>query len=194
MTRDFLISSKTRSFSRMAHVRCEWQLRLMRRASPIVLVLGGAILGAAPALAADSGPVIVLPGRHGLPVIINGVDVTGAVIEGDWGLYSPHMVDPRIIAAPAWAPGRIYRGSYMGGYVQGSYFPAFGKEPGYGRHEIEPPANRHLPPPAQSFHRSWSSQSEPLPPDLDPPAQPPPLIVSPQIYPGLRRDDGPRRR
>jgi hypothetical protein len=163
----------------------------MRRAGPIVLVLGGAILGGAPALAADSGPVIVLPGRHGLPVIINGIDVTGGVVEGDWGLDSPHMVGPTIVTAPAWIPGR----NYPGGYVSGGYFPAFGHEPGYGRHEIEPPANRHLPPPAQSFHRSWSSQSEPLPANLEPPAQSPPLLVSPQIYPGSRRDDdGPRRR
>src|ERR1700682_6145677 len=78
----------------------------MRRASSVVLVLGGVILGGASALAADSGPVIVLPGRHGLPVILNGVDVTGAVLEGDWGLYSPHMVGPTIIPAPVFIPGR----------------------------------------------------------------------------------------
>jgi hypothetical protein len=156
----------------------------MRRASLVVLVLGGVIMGGAPAPAADSGPVIVVPGRLGVPVIINGVDVTGAVIEGDFGLYRPHMVDPRIIAAPAW----IARRTYPAGYVQGSYYPAFGHQPGYGRHEIEPPADRRLPPPAKSFHRSWSSQSEPLPADVEPPVPPPPLIVSPQIYPGLRRD------
>jgi hypothetical protein len=158
--------------------------------------VSGVILGGASALAADSGPVIVLPGRHGLPVIINGVDVTGAVLEGDWGLYSPHMVGPTIIAAPVWVPGRVYQGThYQGRYVQGSYYPAFGHEPGYGRHEIEPPADRPLPPPAPSFHRSWSSQSAPLPAGLDPPIQSPPLIVSPQIFPGGRRgDDVPPRR
>src|SRR5436305_12062902 len=64
----------------------------MRTASLVVVVLGGLVLDGAAALAADSGPVIVLPGRHGLPVLMNGVDVTGAVVEGDWGLYSPHMV------------------------------------------------------------------------------------------------------
>jgi hypothetical protein len=167
----------------------------MRRASLAALVLGGLALGGASALAADSGPVIVIPGRYGMPVILNGVDVTGAVIEGDWGLYRPHMVDPRIVAAPAWIPGPIYWGNYRGGYVQGSYYPAFGHQPGYGRHEIEPPADRRLPPPAPSFHRSWSSHSEPLPADVEPPGAAPPLIVSPQIYPGSRRDgDGPPRR
>src|SRR5258708_21580063 len=112
MTFDFLISSKTRSVSRIARVRdLQRQLRcFMRRASLVVLVLGGVMLGGACALAADSGPVIVIPGRQGMPVIINGVDVTGAVIEGDWGLYKPHMVDPKIIAHPAWIPGRLYPG------------------------------------------------------------------------------------
>src|SRR3979490_1328940 len=100
----------------------------MRRASFVVLVLGGVIFGSAPVLAADSGPVIVLPGRHGLPVIINGVDVTGAVLEGDFGLNKPHMLGPTVVIPD---PYRSYRGtSYQGGYVQG-YYPAFGHEPGY---------------------------------------------------------------
>jgi hypothetical protein len=163
----------------------------MRRASLVVLLLGGVVFGNAPAHAADSGPVIVLPGRHGLPVIINGVDVTGAVLEGDWGLYSPHMVGPTIIPAIVFIPRRGHRGAYQGAYIQGSYFPAFGHEPGYGRHEIEPPADRRLPPPPPSFHRSWSSQSDPVPASLDPPA---PLIVAPQIFPGGRRDDDARPR
>jgi hypothetical protein len=165
----------------------------MRRASLVVLVLGGIIFGNVTAHAADGGPVIVLPGRHGLPVIINGVDVTGAVLEGDWGLYRPHMVvEPTIIPAIVWIPRPGYRGTYYrGGYFQGSYFPAFGHEPGYGRDEIEPPADRRLPPPVPSFHRSWSSQSDPVPANLDPPA---PLIVAPQILPRGRRADDARPR
>jgi hypothetical protein len=137
--------------------------------------------------------VIVLPGRHGLPVILNGVDVTGAVLEGDWGLYSPHMVGPTIIPAPVFIPGRAYPGRYyQGRYVQGGYYPALGHEPGYGRDEIEPPADRRLPPPAASFHRSWSSRPEPLPASMDPPVQ---LNVSPEIVPnGRRGDDGSRKR
>jgi len=150
----------------------------MRSASSIVVALGGAIFGGMAALAADSGPVIVIPGRLGTPVIINGVDVSGAVVEGDFGLYSPHMVAPNIIAGPVAIPERIGpRG----------YYPAFGREPGYGRHEIEPPPDRRLPPPAPSYHRFWSSQSEPLPANLDPPALSPPLIVAPEIYPRWQR-------
>ena len=168
----------------------------MSRASIVVLVLSGVILGGGSALAADSGPVIVLPGRHGLPVLINGVDVTGAVLEGDWGLYSPHMVGATIIPAPVFILGPAYPGRYyQGRYVPGGYYPALGQEPGYGRHEIEPPADRRLPPPAPSFHRSWSSHSDHAPASLDAPVQSPPLIVSPQIFSGGRRgDDGPPRR
>ncbi len=161
----------------------------MRGASFVVLVLGGVILGGGWARAADSGPIIVLPGRHGLPVIINGVDVTGAVLEGDWGLYSPHMVGPTVVIPP-WAGRPIYQPPYYRGrYVPEGYYPSFGHEPAYGRREIEPPADRTLPPSAPSFHRSWSSQSDPLPANLEPPVQSPPLIVSPQIYPRGRRDD-----
>src|ERR1043166_181830 len=38
---------------------------------------------------ADSGPAIVVPGRPGVPVIVNGIDVSGAVVYGDWGLARP---------------------------------------------------------------------------------------------------------
>jgi hypothetical protein len=97
----------------------------MRRASLIVLALSSVILGNSLALAADSGPVIVVPGRPGVPVIINGIDVTGAVLEGDWGLYKPHMVGPTIIAAPVFISRPIYRVSYGHvGYVEGGYHPA----------------------------------------------------------------------
>jgi hypothetical protein len=158
----------------------------MRCASILVVALTGFAVGNGAARAADSGPVIVLPGRHGLPVIINGVDATGGVVEGDWGLYSPHMVNPTVIPAPLIFP---YRGGFYGGYERGTYFPSFGREPGYGRREVEPSPNRILPPPAPSFHRSWSSHSEPLPADLPPPVQQP-LIVAPQVYPDGRRRDG----
>jgi hypothetical protein len=126
--------------------------------------------------------VIVIPGWLGAPVIINGVDVSGAVLERDFGLYRPSMVEPKIIAAPFAVPEQIGpRG----------YYPAFGREPAYGRHEIEPPADQRLPTPARTLHRSWSSHSDPLPATLDPPAESPPLIVAPQIYPRLHRGRGP---
>src|SRR5579862_1690703 len=144
------------------------------RSSSLLIVLGIAVIGGSAALAADSGPVIVIPGRLGAPVIINGVDVTGAVIEGDFGLYMPQMVAPRIISGPVMIPERLGpRG----------YYPAFGRVPGYGRREIETVPERRAP--APSFHRTWSSQSDPVPATLDPPQAP--LLLAPEIYPQLPR-------
>ena len=122
--------------------------------------------------AADA-PAFVIPGKPGVPVIINGYDASYTVVEGDFGLDRPGQVQPTIIFGPLLgpAPARYGRG----------YFPGDGEEPGYGRLEVEPPANRRLPPPAPSFHRSWSSQSDATPATIDPPAAAPPLIVAPQI-------------
>ena len=38
---------------------------------------------------AQTGPVIAIPGKVGVPVTINGIVVDGAVIYGDWGLARP---------------------------------------------------------------------------------------------------------
>jgi hypothetical protein len=62
-----------------------------------------------------------------------------------------------------------------------------GLQPGYGRLEIEPPANRKLPQPAESYHQSWGASSAPLPPQMDVPVNPPPVILAPEI------NDHPRR-
>jgi hypothetical protein len=127
------------------------------------------LIAATSAAFADSGPVIVVPGRPGVPVIINGIDASYAVVEGDWGLGKGVHVQPTI---------------YGGRYVDvapdvGHYYPSAGHEPGYGRLEIEPPANRKLPQPAESFHQSWSAQSAPQPaPEV--PLNPPPVIIAPQ--------------
>ena len=42
-----------------------------------------------PAAHADSAPVIAVPGHLGVPVIIDGIDATGAEVFGDWGLSRP---------------------------------------------------------------------------------------------------------
>jgi hypothetical protein len=150
----------------------------MRHSSSIAaaIIIAVAVLANAGARAADSGPTIVVPGRPDVPVIINGVDVRWGVVEGDWGLYKPAIIDPRIIYAPLQPPPRP---------EDPGYYPAFGHKPGYGRHEVEPPANRRLPPPAQSYHRFWGSASDPLPASIDPPV-PVPMLVMPQITPGRR--------
>jgi hypothetical protein len=52
--------------------------------------------------------------------------------------------------------------------------------PGYGRLEIEPPANRKLPQPAEDYYQSWSAQSAPQRAQPEVPFYPPPIIVAPQ--------------
>jgi hypothetical protein len=113
----------------------------------------------------------VIPGRPGVPVIINGLDVSYAVIEGDFGLGKGYQVPKTIYGARPIAPEPEV----------GHYYPSLGLRPAYGRLEIEPPANRKLPQPAESYYRSWSAQSAPLSPQTDVPPNPPPIVVAPEI-------------
>ena len=127
------------------------------------------LLGTTWAALAQTGPVIVIPGRPGVPIIINGVDASYAVVEGDWGLAKGVHVQPTVYG------GRVIDPDPQVGH----YYPSAGHQPGYGRLEIQPPANRRLPAPAESYHRSWSSQSTPqLQPEV--PFYPPSIIIAPQ--------------
>jgi hypothetical protein len=110
-------------------------------------VLSVCALAALPAHA-DRAPAFVLPGRAGVPVVINGYDASYTVVEGDWGLSRPGHVVPTIVSGPLIAPAPYY---------PGAYFPALGRPPGYGRLEVEPPAGR--PRPAPGFYREWGAQS-----------------------------------
>jgi hypothetical protein len=134
-----------------------------------------------PAIAfAEHAPAIVVPGRPGVPVVINGFDVTGAVIEGDWGLSRPgHGV---LTVIPPYVPPIIY------GPPAPRYFPKTGHRPRYGRREGVPPANRRLPPPAEPYYRNWGVQSDPGSATSYPPYDPPAVIMAP------RTDDLPRGR
>jgi hypothetical protein len=128
------------------------------------------LIGTTAAALADSGPVLVIPGRVGVPIIINGIDASYAVVEGDWGLGKGVHVTPTV---------------YGGRFVEplpnvGHYYPSSGHVPGYGRLEIEPPSNRVLPRPAQSYHQTWTSQSTPQPEQPAVPFYPPPVIFAPQ--------------
>ena len=134
------------------------------------------LIGTAAAAAADTGPLIVIPGRAGVPVMINGRDASYAVVEGEWGL-AKHFKNA----------DRVYGGwdRYIGPEV-GHYYPSAGRTPGYGRLEIQPPANRALPQPAESYHRSWSAQSAPPAPQqhYDVPLYPPSIIEAPRDQSG----------
>jgi len=119
---------------------------------------------------AGGGFEIVIPGRVGVPIIINGIDASYAVVEGDWGLERGTHVQPT-----------VYGGRYIDPVPHvGHYYPSAGHLPGYGRLEIEPPPNRRLPRPAESYHQSWSAQSAPLPAQSNVPVDPPAIIYAPQ--------------
>ena len=133
------------------------------RAASVLFILFGAT-GAA--LASDTGPVIVIPGRPGVPIMINGVDASYAVVEGDWGLAKNIHVQPTVYG------GRVID---LEPHV-GHYYPSSGRLPGYGRLEIEPPGR---PKPAESFHQSWSAQSTPQSQEPSVPLYPPPIITAP---------------
>ena len=117
---------------------------------------------------AQTGPVIVIPGKPGVPVLINGVVVDGAVVYGDWGLARPGH-GQIIIEGPV---------GFVENYDARGYFPATGRKPRYGRVEIEPPPH---PRGSTSFHRTWSTGSDPTRPVTQyPPFDPPPVILAPR--------------
>jgi hypothetical protein len=125
------------------------------------------LIGTSCAALAESGPVVVIPGRAGVPVIINGIDASYTVVEGDWGLGKGVHVQPTVYG------GRLVDPEPNVGH----YYPTAGHPPGYGRLEVEPPANRKLPQPAESYYQSWSAQSTPQKPEV--PLYPPAVIVAP---------------
>ena len=118
----------------------------------MVVALASFALAPAP-VRADSGPVIVIPSRPGIPVIINGRDASYAVVEGDWGLSRPGAVPVIVIGGSPVLPNEVYR-------RRNSYIPKYGRAPERGRYEVEPPADRALPEPAESFSREWSTSSD----------------------------------
>jgi hypothetical protein len=124
--------------------------------------------------AADNEPVIVVPGRAGVPVMMYGVDVSGAVIEGEWGLNRPGVVAPTVIMR-YWGHD-IYAPS-------SAYFPTTGQRPRVGRLEANPPIDRRHPKPAEPYYRSWESHSDPSPATSPAPYELPPMVLAPQINP-----------
>jgi hypothetical protein len=131
----------------------------MRAGLALAILIGAAL----PAVASE-GFDLVIPGRPGVPIIVNGVDVSYAVVEGDWGLGRSIHVQPTVYG------GRLVDPEPPVGH----YYPSAGHLPGYGRLEIEPPPSRILPKPAESFHQSWSAQSAPPRAQPETPLYPPP--------------------
>lgn len=142
----------------------------MRVALCSLLALCAASLADAAPARAQTGPVIVVSGKPGVAVSINGLIVDGAVVYGDWGLAKPNnagliIEGPVAYAVPAWSPG---------------YFPATGHRPRYGRLEVQPPAKRRVRADT-NFSREWSVESEFRKPVTEyPPFNPPPVILAPR--------------
>ena len=137
------------------------------------IALVAILIGLPSSALAGEGFDIVVPGRPGVPIIINGIDASYAVVEGQWGLAKNIQVQPT-----------IYGGRYIAERQPsdvGHYYPSLGLRPGYGRLEVEPPTNRKLPQPAESYYRNWQSNSAPLPAQVDVPVDPPPVILAPEI-------------
>jgi len=139
----------------------------MRAFVTLAVLIGTAGL----ACAESNGPVIAIPGRPGVPVIINGIDASYAVVEGDWGLDKGVHRQPTVYGGQPVEPMPPV----------GHYYPSAGHLPGYGRLEIE---GADKPKPAQPFHQSWSAgsrQADPAEPLNPVPAYPPPVITAPQF-------------
>ena len=139
----------------------------MRVGHQLLIALCAATL-AAPARA-QTGPVIAIPGKVGVPVIMNGVIVDGAVIWGDWGLARPThgvVVDGIVDFADPPQDSR-------------AYYPKTGRRPHVGRHEVEP--KHHARPRPASFRRDWGTESNFHAPVTEyPPFDPPPVILAPR--------------
>lgn len=144
----------------------DWIGQGMRAALPLAAVLCAALAGAQ--ARAQTGPVIVIPGKAGVATMINGVIADGAVVYGDWGLARPGHGQIVIEGPVGFATYDDSRG----------YFPATGRRPRVGRLEVVPPPR---PRPSTDYHRDWSAGSDKRAPVTQyPPFDPPPVILAPR--------------
>jgi hypothetical protein len=144
----------------------------MRALACVTLALSSCVV-MSPGLAADAPSILAVPGRPGVPTMYFGRDISWAVVEGEMGLDRPG--NP-VTIIPGYPPA--YWGAPSGGY-----FPATGKPPRSGRLEVEPPADRALPPPAESYHRQWGVESAHTPVTVPAPYATPPVVIGPQLAP-----------
>lgn len=152
----------------------------MRVGSAILVMFALAAAGAAAPALADHAPALVVPGRAGVPVFIDGYDASGSIVYGDYGLYRPGHV-PVAIEGPAVIHG--HHGS-------GHYFPSTGRRPRLGRLEIEPRGARGRSSNLDYF-RYWSAGSPRGPATVYPPYAPPEVILAPAERTGADQDKRP---
>jgi hypothetical protein len=166
----------------------------MRAVAWGVLGLVGWLSDVLPARASD-WPAIVIPGKRGVPVFLNGVDASYMVVEGDYGLDRPGAVPLTIIPRYWYTPPVGYFPGSERSYFRNPvpYHPGDGRTHGYGRLEHVPPPDAPKPKPAESYRREWSAGSEPLPATIADPNSTPLNIEADVDYWGRhRRDHGPR--
>jgi hypothetical protein len=168
---------------KMLFVRVE--AAMSRRVAFGLAVVSGlaALTAAAPARAGDTGPVIAIPTRPGVPIIINGRDASYAVVEGDWGLARPGHGSITVIGGSPITPNPVYE-------PRNSYHPRYGRPPPRGRNEVDPGPDG--PQAAEPFLRNWSSSSDvappvdrlgrPLPPNTADPNSVPATITDPETF------------
>jgi len=125
---------------------------------------------------ADSAPVIAVPGHLGVPVIINGIDATGAEVFGDWGLSRPGHGS---LIIEGGTPTPLRRPPLR-------YFPTSSSvsDPDARPPKATPSPSRATSPPARpgastDFHQSWSVGPAPMGDAAPPPIVVPPAIVVP---------------
>lgn len=147
------------------------------RSVGVALGLASAVAGSLDVRAQDSGPNFVVPGRPHVPIVINGINASYGVAESDFGLYRPGAVPVTIYPSPYAAP--LIPRKPVNYRPPAPYYPSLGGKPYRGRLEIEPPADRPLPQPAQSFRREWSAESPDVPPTQYAPS--PPMMISPEV-------------
>lgn len=145
----------------------------MRKAALFIAAAFG-LTASASVMASETGPVIVIPGRPGVPVIINGRDASYAVVEGDWGLARPSQTDPRIIFYYGHQPYLFPPAAH--------YFPGGGPPPRLGRQEADVPRPPGAAQQDQGYIRSWSAQSDPTPATSPTQYDMPPVVVAPDDW------------
>lgn len=151
----------------------------------LAVVVSGLVVFAAatPARADEEGPVIVIPTRPGVPVVINGRDASYAVVEGDWGLARPGHGTVTVIGGSPIRPNPVYE-------PRSSYHPRYGRPPPRGRNEVD--QGPEGPQAAESFSRNWSSSSDvtlpserggpPRPVSTSDPSSVPATITDPETF------------
>ena len=104
---------------------------------------------------ADSAPVIAIPGHLGVPVIINGIDATGAEVFGDWGLSRPGQGS---LIIEGGTPMPLQRPPLR-------YFPTSSSvsDPDARQPKATPSPSRAPPPPAPGHQRTFISPGRLVP-------------------------------